>query len=56
MDYYGINWRKAIWVAVLAFGLAGALMLRLGYSPVPHAVATLAGLAVAAPVWIKGAA
>jgi hypothetical protein len=33
---YGINRRAAIWVAALAFCLAGVLMLRLGYHPALH--------------------
>ncbi len=53
---YGINRRAAIWVAALAFCLAGVLMLRLGYHPALHAVATLAAFVVGAPLWIKGAA
>ncbi len=53
---YGINRREAIWVGALAFCLAGVLMLRLGYHPALHAVATLAGFVVGAPLWIKGAA
>ncbi len=53
---YGINRREAICVAALAFCLAGVLTLRLGYNPALHAVATLAGFLVGAPLWINGAA
>jgi hypothetical protein len=53
---YGIHRREAIWVAALAFCLAGVLMLRLGYNPALHAVATLAGFLVGAPLWIKAVA
>ncbi len=55
MDY-SIHRRAAIGVAALAFCLAGVLMLRLGYHPTLHAVATLAGFVVGAPLWINGAA
>jgi hypothetical protein len=53
---YGINWRGGIWMALLAFCVTGIFMLRLGYNPALHAAAALAGFAVAAPLWIKGAA
>jgi len=53
---YGINRFAAFWVAALAFCLAGVLLLRFGYDPTLHAVATLAGFTVGAPLWIRGAA
>lgn len=53
---YGINWLAAIEIALLAFCLSGVLLLRMGYDPVLHAAVTLAGFAVGAPLWIRGAA